>query len=41
MPQLIEENMVTYDQEQNLIALTERGKHLVTVQKHLDALYFD
>ncbi|MFC4438530.1 MULTISPECIES: DUF7344 domain-containing protein [Natrialbaceae] len=41
VPQLVEENVITYDQEQNLIALTERGKHLVTVQKHLDALYFD
>lgn len=35
IPQLAEANAVTYDQEQDLIALTEQGKQLVAIQNRL------
>lgn len=40
IPQLTEENAVTYDQDQDLIALTEQGKQLVAIQNRLTS-YFD
>lgn len=40
IPQLAEVDAVTYDQEQDLIALTEQGEQLVTYQNQLPS-HFD